>query len=105
MLRAARSAPSAFIAELKRSAELSELDLRTPNHEVNFSIMPTLRKPRRGVKSLAIKLVKSLPSNATWDDLMYRVYVRQKIESGLSDLDAGRKHSHDDIKRQFGLAS
>ena len=79
--------------------------MRTPNHEVNFSIMPTLRKPRRGVKSLAIKLVRSLPSNATWDDLMYRVYVRQKIESGLSDLDAGRKHSHDDIKRQFGLAS
>jgi hypothetical protein len=67
--------------------------------------MPTLRKPRSGVKSLAIKLVKSLPANATWDDLMYQVYVRQKVASGLSDLDAGRKHSHDDIKRQFGLTS
>jgi hypothetical protein len=50
-----------------------------------------------------MKLVRTMPENATWDDLMYRVYVRQKIEAGLSDLKAGRKHSHDDIKRQFGL--
>jgi predicted transcriptional regulator len=34
---------------------------------------------------------------------MYRAYFRQKIEAGLSDLKAGRKHSHEDIKRQFGL--
>jgi predicted transcriptional regulator len=65
--------------------------------------MPTLQKPKRGVKSLAMKLVRTMPENATWDDLMYRVYVSQKIEAGLSDLKAGRKHSHDDIKRQFGL--
>ena len=65
--------------------------------------MPTLKKPKRGVKSLAIKLVRAMPDNATWDDLMYRVYVRQKIEAGLADLKVGRKHSHEDIKRQFGL--
>ena len=52
---------------------------------------------------MAMKLVRTMPENATWDDLMYRVYVRQKIEAGLSDLKTGRKHTHDDIKRQFGL--
>jgi len=65
--------------------------------------MPTVQKPKHGVKSLAMKLVRSMPDNATWDDLMYHVYVRQKIEAGLADLKSGRKHSHEDIKRQFGL--
>jgi predicted transcriptional regulator len=67
--------------------------------------MPTLKKPKVGVKSLAMKLVRAMPADASWDDLMYRVYVRQKIEAGLADLKAGRKHSHEDIKRQFGLTA
>ena len=46
-----------------------------------------------------------MPENASWDDLMYRVYVRQKVEAGLADLNAGRKHAHDDIKREFGLTA
>lgn len=50
-----------------------------------------------------MKLVRELPSGASWDDLMYRIYVRQKIESGLSDLKRGRTHSHESIRREFGL--
>jgi hypothetical protein len=67
--------------------------------------MPTLQKPKRGVKSLALKLIRTMPDNATWDDLMYQVYVRQKIDAGLADLVAGRKHSHEDIKRHFGVSA
>ena len=42
-------------------------------------------------------LVESLPDNATWDDLMYTIYVRQAVESGLEDSDTGRvldEHRH-----------
>jgi len=45
-----------------------------------------------------------LPSGSSWDDLMYRIYVRQKIEAGLADLGAGRVHSHDSVRREFGVA-
>ncbi len=34
------------------------------------------------VKEQAARLVEVLPDHATWDDLMYQVYVRQKAESG-----------------------
>jgi hypothetical protein len=56
---------------------------------------------RKTVKSEAIKLVQGLPESATWDDVMYRIYVRQKIETGLSDLRAGRTHSHAAIRKEF----
>lgn len=56
---------------------------------------------RKSVKSEAVKLVQALPESATWDDIMYRIYVRQKIEAGLSDLGAGKTHSHASIRKEF----
>ena len=55
------------------------------------------------MRAEAMKLVRKLPRNASWDDLMYRVYVRQKIETGLSDLKARRTHPHAAIRHEFGL--
>ena len=34
---------------------------------------------------------------------MYRIYVRQAIESGLADADAGRTVGVDEVRSQFGL--
>lgn len=65
--------------------------------------MPTAAAKRPNVKSEAIKLVRGLPASSTWDDLMYRIYVRQKIEAGLADIRAGRVHSHASIRKEFAL--
>jgi predicted transcriptional regulator len=43
----------------------------------------------------ARRLVEELPASATWDDLAYEVYVRQAIEQGVVDADAGRLIEHD----------
>ncbi len=56
------------------------------------------------LKDEAHRLVEGLPEDATWDDLMYAVYVRQKIEAGLADAESGRLTPHEDVKRQFGIA-
>ena len=48
------------------------------------------------IKPDARQLVESLPDSATWDDLAYEVYVRQAIEIGIADADAGRTVSHDE---------
>lgn len=48
------------------------------------------------IKPDAKRLVESLPESATWDDLAYEVYVRQTIERGLADGEAGRVMSHED---------
>ena len=65
--------------------------------------MPTASVKRRSVKSEAIKLVQDLPATSTWDDVMYRIYVRQKIEAGLADLRSGRTHSHASMRKEFAM--
>lgn len=66
--------------------------------------MPSAITKRGSVKTEAIKLVRGLPESSTWDDLMYRIYVRQKIEAGLSDIRSGRVHSHASIRKEFALS-
>ena len=65
--------------------------------------MPTIMGEKGNVKSRAIRLIRDLPKSWSWDDLMYRIYVRQKIEAGLADLRAGRVHSHEAIRRELGV--
>lgn len=67
--------------------------------------MPALKSKSKSVKTRALQLVRELPANSSWDDLMYRIYVRQKIEAGLADLEAGRTHEHETIRREFGLSA
>lgn len=55
------------------------------------------------IKEEAAKLVRGLPEKATWDDLMYEIYVRQKVEEGIKAADEGRVVSHEEVKKRFGL--
>ena len=48
------------------------------------------------IKAEAHRLVDNLSDSASWDDLAYEVYVRQAIDAGLVDADAGRLLEHDD---------
>ncbi|MDJ0717842.1 MAG: hypothetical protein QNJ54_27080 [Prochloraceae cyanobacterium] len=57
----------------------------------------------RNIKEEARRLIDKLPENSTWDDLMYEIYVRQAIESGLSDSETGRVISVEEVKAKFGL--
>ena len=49
-------------------------------------------------------LLKDLPEDADWDDVMYKVYVRQSIEQGLKDSKEGRVISHEEIKKRYQQA-
>jgi predicted transcriptional regulator len=52
------------------------------------------------IKPDARQLVERLPEAATWDDLAYEVFVRQSVEAGLRDADAGRVVSDEDALAQ-----
>lgn len=54
-------------------------------------------------KEDAHKLVDQLPANATWDDLMHEIYVREAIEERLEDSNAGRTKDVKEIRKKFGL--
>jgi len=66
--------------------------------------MPTVIGEKGHVRSCAIRLIRDLPKRSSWDDLMYRIYLRRKIEAGLADLRAGRVYSHEAICRELGVA-
>jgi predicted transcriptional regulator len=55
------------------------------------------------IKSEARRLVEQLPEDATWDDLMYEIYVRQAIEAGLRDSREGRTVPVAEVRRRLGL--
>ncbi len=48
------------------------------------------------IKLEAKRLVDGLPDTASWDDLAYEVYVRQAIDAGIAQADAGRLVDHED---------
>lgn len=43
----------------------------------------------------ASRLIDQLPAEASWDEVAYEVYVRQAIEQGIADADAGRTVDHE----------
>jgi predicted transcriptional regulator len=51
------------------------------------------------------KLLKTLPQDAEWEDLMYRIYVRQKVDKGLQDSAAGRVVTSAQIRKALKIAA
>lgn len=59
----------------------------------------------KNIKEDARQLLEKLPEDATWDDLMYEIYVRQAIEAGIEDSDAGRTVDVAKVRAKFGLSA
>ena len=59
--------------------------------------------PERIKKEDAHELVDRMPENATWDDLINEIYVRQVIEQGLADSKAGRTTDVGEVRKRYGL--
>jgi len=54
-------------------------------------------------KDQAHEMVDRMPEGSTWDDLIREIYVRQVIEQGLADSEAGRTADVADVRRRYGL--
>ncbi len=61
--------------------------------------------PTTNIKQEAKRLIEKLPEDATWDDLMYEIYVRQAIEAGLTDSETGRTLAVTEVRAKFGLVT
>ncbi|MGH8018393.1 MAG: hypothetical protein ACREIA_08900 [Opitutaceae bacterium] len=49
-------------------------------------------------------LLEKLPAKADWEDLMYHVYVRKKIDAGLRDSNAGRVVTSKQIRKSLKIS-
>ena len=50
------------------------------------------------------RLLGKLPAKADWEDLMYHIYVRKKIDAGLRDSAAGRVVTSKQIRKMLKIA-
>lgn len=46
-------------------------------------------------------LLDGLPDDASLEDIQYQIYVREKIERGLRDVDAGRLVDQEEVERRM----
>ncbi len=40
-------------------------------------------------------------SSSDWNDIMYELYVKQRIEAGLKAVAEGRAVAHEEVKRRL----
>jgi predicted transcriptional regulator len=59
------------------------------------SIMPT------STKELVIKMIERMPDDATVPDIMAELYIRQKIDVGLQQLDEGQSLSQEEVEQRL----
>lgn len=52
-------------------------------------------------KQAAKQIIDHLSDQASWDDILYELYGKQKIEEGLADIEAGRTIPHEQVKAEL----
>ena len=52
-------------------------------------------------KDEARRIIDNLPEDATWDDIMYQLYVKEKTDKALAEIEQGEVLSHEEAKRRL----
>jgi predicted transcriptional regulator len=52
-------------------------------------------------KEEVMRILERLPEDASLEDIQYHIYVRQKIEHGLEDVEAGRTLSEEEFDQRM----
>ena len=52
-------------------------------------------------KQAAKQIIDQVSDQASWDDIMYELYVKQKIEKGLKAVENGLTVSHKKEKKRL----
>ena len=55
------------------------------------------------IKQAAHQTIDQLPTDATWDDVLYRLIERREIELGLVESAAGGTTPVEAVMQEFGI--
>lgn len=55
----------------------------------------------QSAKEAATAMLESVPDDASFEDIQYRLHVLEQVEEGLKSLDVEGPVSHDDAKKQL----
>ena len=70
------------------------LSVRKGNSAIRISTMISAKEEVR-------RLLDCLPDNASFEDIQYHIYVRQKIDRGREDIEAGRTISEEEFEARM----
>lgn len=54
-----------------------------------------------GVKQEVIKMIQSLPNEATIDDIMAELYFKSQVDAGLKELNEEKGISHEEVEKRM----
>ena len=52
-------------------------------------------------KEEVVKMLERLPDESSFEDIQYHIYVREKIERGLRDVEKGRVLNQEEVERRM----
>ena len=55
----------------------------------------------QSVKEEVIQLLKELPDDSTFEEIQYHLYVRQKIQHGIKDIEEGRTYTQEEMEKRM----
>jgi hypothetical protein len=55
------------------------------------------------IKQSVIEMIERLPENASVEDIMAELHLKQKVDEGLRQLDAGEGIEHEEAKRRLKI--
>ena len=55
----------------------------------------------RTAKEKVRRMLDQIPDDATFEDIQYHIYVREKIERGLKDIQEGRLLSQEEVEQRM----
>ena len=64
-----------------------------------YFMLTTSPKPQP--KQAALKAIEHLKDSASYEEMMYELYVLQKIERGREDLHTGRTVTHEEARERL----
>jgi len=56
---------------------------------------------RTAVKEETIQLIEQMPDDCTVEDILYELYLKQKVDKGLQDIREGRVVEHEEVRQRI----
>jgi len=53
-------------------------------------------------KQEVMELLKDLPDTSTLEEIQYHLYVRQKVQRGIQDVEEGRTYTQEEVEKRMG---
>jgi len=52
-------------------------------------------------KQNALEVIKNLPDESSYEDIMEKIYFMQKVEKGIQDIKEGKVIPHEEVKKRL----